>query len=510
MGYIELSTEVPGTKEFVLDLWFRVPQKTLNSIRAEYVAWRDSEDQPPRRRFLGIVPIMTFGKTKMKSRPYYFGQRTVGTWPGEFDLTWSDGVHGFPTCDGAGWVGVPHGGLVAGDPDKSSHYSFIKETTDYVLASDENNDLDGSYIGIDCTGDVPTITVNIVMPVENTATYKGASPIIKTRTYSGELKNYFGSGTCPGSIGTYFDTSLAKICYVNTFDTLSIAEVTEGNADVISGYVPQTFRLGGPASRVKAGVDLGLQNYTGPEITGDHWHNLLLSGKFTNRVRTRGQLLTSNIDRSVNTTPTPEANSSGKRTISTCQMWMSIDDKNLTKSDLSVYWPKGYKDLNAILPVGGMYVAESVNYNVVETNNLNIACGGVAETRTLTNVLPSYDFIPGDVPIGTVALPARGDYVDAIRQVEVGSLRMFTDVSQDWKDEKIRRAFITDKGKPANKSLAKKLFGKNAEVELSRDANWKKGRNFGSLAKSPPEDGVHIGDIKTYKPRPNLHGKQSP
>jgi hypothetical protein len=85
---------------------------------------------------------------------------------------------------------------------------------------------------------------------------------------------------------------------------------------------------------------------------------------------------------------------------------------------------------------------------------------------------------------------------------------MFIDSTLDTSVTGNRRIFITDKGKPASMGLAADFFGKEPEVKLHGSTNWKKGRNTGSLANDPPDPGVFVGDIKTYRPNPNLNGKQ--
>jgi hypothetical protein len=183
-------------------------------------------------------------------------------------------------------------------------------------------------------------------------------------------------------------------------------------------------------------------------------------------------------------------------------MHISFDDINLTEKKLSCYWPPGFSDENGILPVNGFYVAGDSNFS--STNGPTDDCWGNNVTRIVISDTPEYTYQPAAIDISTVSFPAPAANVSRIKRVEMAEFQLFTDVSVDTSLENVRRAFVTEKGRPASLELAKELIGKSPEILLHRRKNWKKSRNTGSLGLPDFPEGTAVGEIKDFKPEPRL------
>ncbi|WP_338688277.1 hypothetical protein V5279_23500 [Bradyrhizobium sp. 26S5] len=481
-SYIELPQTVPPSKKLFMSIWFRAPAESLAAAKAEFAAWKDSGDDRP--TFTGIVPISVFGSPRT-GRKFDFVQRDVGTLPSITNYSWD--------TSSCGWV-------VTGDPTPSQ-----PDEEPHLVFNDENRDIDPSYIGIDCSGDVPKLSVNIVLPSSNRATFEGSWSVIANSERPGSMGLYsstVATDECSPPVNNHTpgDGSICDLeghYGVLPFNEITVTLTYESNADVVMGYRPETFRTV-PASDVG---DVSFSEHLsdaaragGQEVTPDEWHHLLLSLDLTRSCSTDGIL------GDADTIMTPDTE--GSRTNSACRMWIAFDDVNLTRKALSCYWPSGYVDRNAILPVNGYYVAGDLTASTSTTTD---DCFGNNVTLIETRQKPKFRYSPAAFAPGQVSFPAGSPFVAMDKHIEMGECQLFTDVTADTALENVRRAFITDKGTPAGLKKARDLFGKKPEVLVHGSSNWKKARNTGSLADpSDPEDGVAVGKIKTFKPNPKL------
>lgn len=528
MSFLTGKTE--SVKAAVISLWFRVPSKTIDAITKEYKEWIADGTGMSRRRFLGVVPLMTFGPTSLKARKYYFSERVVGEIPAPEFWNWTDGS-GSPACVGAGWqITSGEGGSVS-----DSYWTFDPGGS----PAGGGFELDGSYIGVDCTGDGPALSVSLVMPADNKATFKGAWPVVKSKEQDGPTINYGGGGICPGAPGTHVAPPDLTgnpawqgdpLCLDTQYSSIVRTTTYESNADVVAGCVPETFRLLPAVSTqaTSATVDQGTdQNYKGASISPDHWHHLLLSFDLT-QVSAKGQHLIDDRPGGVVTPVDPVVGKEGARTGSTIKIWVALDDKNLTKKQLSVYWPDGYGDPNGILSVNGMMVAKAVTSSLTETDHPAALCAGYHETTISTQELPTYSYTPAALDLSNLGLPASS--ADAVRNVEMAELQIFAGVTVNTGDTTVRRAFVGKDGKPVSptqkeetdpvtKQVTKDsgsidLLGKWPEILLHGSANWKKGISTGQPDPRRPgkkdnsQEFTPTGGIETYKPDPSLSGDQ--
>lgn len=479
-SYIELEETVPASKKMVWSIWFRAPKASLDAAKAEYEAWKDAGGT--RAPLTGVVPIWVSGGTRTGKKSD-FVTREVGTTPAVTSYIWDTSI--------CGWQ--QSGATIPAQPDEESHWVF----------NDETRDIDPSYIGIDCSGDVPKLSVNLVMPSDNRATIEGSWPVIVT-SEGPEAMGLYGTVTatdeCTPPVNNHSPGD-GSVCEgtpsVMPFNDVTQTDTYESNADVLMQYRPETFRTVpgnrvGDVSFAEHFLDADLAG--GQEVTPDVWHHVLLSVDFSNSCRSDGVLG----DDTTEMTP----NTEGSRTSSACRMWIAFDDVNLTGKSMSCYWPSGYSDQNAILPVNGFFVAgditRSFSRTVDDCHGNNIALEQVQQQ-------PKFRYTPAAFSPGKMSFPAGSPFVAMDKHIEMGEAQLFTDVAVDTSFNVVRRAFITENGTPAGLKKASDLLGKKPEVLVHGSSNWKKARNTGSLADpNVNPGGVVVGTIKTFKPNPKL------
>ncbi|PAY05390.1 hypothetical protein CK489_28790 [Bradyrhizobium sp. UFLA03-84] len=480
-SYIEISQAVPPSKKLFMSIWFRVPAESLAAAKTEFEAWKDSgADRPP---LTGIVPIAVFGSSRT-AKKFDFPLREVGTVAAVTSYSWDTSI--------CGWQQV--GETVPSQPDEASHWVF----------NDETRDIDPSYIGIDCSGDVPKLSVNIVMPTSNLATIEGSWPVIVS-TEAPDAIGLYGTVTatdeCTPPVNNHApgDGSVCDLEHkpsVLPFNDITNTDTYESNADVVMGYRPETFRTvsGSNVGDISFGEHFLEASPGGQEVTPGEWHNLELSIDFTNSCSADGILGDGSV--------VPDLfDTAGSRTSSACRMFIAFDDRNLTGKSMSAYWPTGYSDTNAILPVNGYFVATDITNSFSATAD---DCFGNNVTLVQNQQQPKFRYSPAAFAPGLVSFPGSL-YAGMNKRIEMGEAQIFMDVTADTASETVRRAFITEKGSPASLKKARDLFGKSPEVLVHGSENWKKARNTGSLADPDnPEDGIAVGKIKRFTPNPKL------
>lgn len=482
-SYITLPQAVPPSKKLFMSIWFRAPAESIAAAKAEYAAWRDSgEDRPP---LTGIVPIAVFGSQRT-GRKFDFVERDVGTQPAITNYFWDLGI--------CGWS--PVGSTPAG-PHQEPHSVF----------NDETSDIDPSYIGIDCSGDVPKLSVNIMLPSSNSATIEGSWPVVADFESSTDAMGLYSAVTAtetcspPVDNHTPGDGSVCDASHhygVMPFNDITSTFTYESNADVVMGSRPERFRtvFASEVGDSAFGEHISTAALAGgQEVTPGEWHHVLFWLDLTNPCSADGVLGDGE--------GVPDLfDTAGSRTSSACRMGIAFDDVNLTGKAMSCYWPTGYSDPNAILPVNGYFVATDITANTSTTTD---DCFGNNITLVQIQQQPTFEFFPAPFAPGQVSFPGPAPFASMDKRIEMGEAQLFTDVTADTAFKDVRRAFITDKGTPASLKKARDLFGKAPEVLVHGSTNWKKARNTGSLADpNDPEDGVAVGKIKTFKPDPRL------
>ncbi|QDW39000.1 hypothetical protein FFI89_018725 [Bradyrhizobium sp. KBS0727] len=487
---IELSTDVPDTKRGLLVIWFRVPQKSVDAAKKEYQDWIDHGDGPL-PKLLGVVPIHTWGVTS-KRRKYEFRQHAIGTFPRQCDRILTNG-HAF-------------------HDSTTDHPAFAWTAGDWFLTGETAEDIDPSYIGIDCTGAEPRLSINIRMPNGNLAEFEGSSPRTISASVAEDRIGFNLDFSTDGSWPHEPDTHPAHVGLfplVPAFTITTSYDQTGTNAPVVLGSFPETFRtlpvrLVGDG--LKGAFDLSEVNgeYSdGQVVETNHWHCLALSYDFTKECNTKG---TTGGRRD----PAVPPRTQGSRTTSAPRIFVMFDDVNLTGKKLSAYYPDGYADKNAVLSVNGFYVASEPTFTVTDVSNDDF---GNTVTVTTNQALPIYRFKPNPIALDKAkfGFPATDAHRSAIKRVELGECQFYTDTVMDFASLEARRAIVTEAGKPTGMRKLADRVGKDPEVKLQGSGNWKRGRNTGTLAIKPPngpKDGTAVGTIKAYTPNPSLRGPQ--
>jgi hypothetical protein len=483
-SFIELSETLPPTRKMVASIWFRAPAGSLARAKAEYQAWKTSGG--PRAPLTGIVPIAVFGASR-SARKKEQALRTVGTVPEITSYVWNGFICGWDV------LGTP---IPAQSEDAA--YQHLVDGTDSI---------DPSYIGIDCSGDVPKLAINIVMPVDNTATFEGSvGEIVSTEYSTGAIGLYggtFATDECTPPVGNH-TIGDGSICDLEShygplpFNDFTVTDTYESSAIVVLGYRPETFRTL-PADRVGDVSFSELMTEAaragGQEVTAEAWHQLLLSTDLSNPCRTAGVLGDGS------EIPVAPPDTEGARTTGACKMWIAFDDVNLTGKAMSCYWPTGHADRNAILPVNGYYVAGE---GAISGSTTRDDCFGNNVTNVAIRQQPKFSYSPAAFAPGKVSFPAPAPFVTMDKHIELGECQIFTDVTVDTALMSVRRAFVTDSGTPAPLKKARDLLGKDPEVLVHGSANWKSATNTGSLAGPDGSDGTVVGRIEKFRPNPKL------
>ena len=215
--------------------------------------------------------------------------------------------------------------------------------------------------------------------------------------------------------------------------------------------------------------------------------------------------------------------------VSDCRMWMALDDVNYTRWGLPALTDDNHGP-NTIFAQGGMYPDGAADPVPVYTSGWYL----VGQTAS-DPPIPTYEWIDttvegaftpktyrftSDPLIGSpLGVPAGGEFSNAVRQVQMAELQIFTGVTLDTSVEKNRRAFINAKGQPVDEAygVAKcrgiygpktpnvtpsapiKLLGRRPDVAIVRSArNWMSGFDFNKTSFRPH------GKIRPVKPDPVL------
>jgi hypothetical protein len=351
-----------------------------------------------------------------------------------------------------------------------------------------------------------------------------------------------GGGICPGAPDTYGNPPYGLQMYTVTNPPAGFSSVWATTSTFGGGFNllltrPELFRLL-PSIRVgdNGGVDFANdaadQSYGGQRIMPDQWHHLLLSFDLTNECVTSG----GHTEETYHTDPITHltiidsmsgeevtSDTAGSRTSGACKMWVAFDDVNLIGRNLSCYWPNGYGDSNAILPVTGYFTACD---NTHDVSSRDYDINGTDSTNISVTPTPSYTFKPAAGDSKPIGLPGSAKFVNSILKVEMAEFQMWIGQTLDTGVEKNRRAFIDYKrdangdpipdknGKltlvPVPPAKAANLLGRIPDVELHKSGNWIKGNNTGTTGAGPDGKPISAGQftptgvIKKYKPDPSI------
>lgn len=471
-----MAVPLPPHKKATWSIWFRLPQVSADAAKREFQAWQDTGGSPP--PLVGVVPISVMGgANSMKNVD--FPLRTVGTIPAVTSYTWDSDI--------CGWN--PEG-TVPQQPDEEAHWVY----------NDTTHALDPSYIGIDCTGDFPRLSINLVMPSSRSATLDGSWPVALETTFPAAIGQYgttFATDDCTPPIGNHVigDGSICDLEHhygVLPFNDYSTSALYESDATILMGARAEFFRTipVSNSTELQFGEHMTpLAQGGGQLVTTEKWHHLQIAMDFSSEVQAIGINDDGEGDFPLDT--------EGDRTTSTCRLWIIFDGVNLTRKKLSSYWPAGYLDPNAILPVNGFYIA--TDRTITRTTTVD-DCLGNNVTSTQTQQLPTYDFQPGNFEPGLVSFSGGPVFQNSGKKIEVGEAQVFTDVIGDISANSV----FLKKGSPVDPEVAQKFFRKEPEILVHGSKNWVDAVNSGSLGTDPPSPGEVLGTIVPFIPDPKL------
>jgi hypothetical protein len=528
MSYLTLDAGVEDFTQAVIAVWFRVPMASIQTAMGNYnpdspvQAPFYSDAYPPVVPLNGVVPLVTFGRPQ---------QTTVWTAPygdvGSYSYTtmmwvWTN----FSTGEGH-WV-------IDTKSDQPISAQLLSSVGDYPL--------DPCFIGVECVpanslsdGNPPQDTfvlkVNLQMDRADPSTFpefiNGGGPISDWVDYEyGSAPGYnFWPLTHNNYVAIWADGKpqplLDNGISYPQWDSLPKSTVditiqfTEIPADL---RWPETFVLGG----INSGVPDGSGNVVASKlaVTPDDWHVLILSLDLSKEVKTQGF----NWD-------LPQPLTTAEGTLSAAQAWIAFDGQNITREDLSPYWPKGtvanpsgYADPNAILTRYAYQIATTY-HQPGELDFYNF--DGTWLKHHQQTPFPRFSYQSAGVPSAEApfAIPSSMDDEDSILRVEMAEFHMWTGVTLDTSVDANIALFVTSEGRPNThyaQTGPKDPKGQGMDdvlgtpvLRLHGSSDWSKGKNTGSLgldtSQKPPKvlpDGqfTPTAKINPYKPNPSLSG----
>lgn len=487
MSYLVLASGVPDFATAVFSFWFRTEQEMIDIVRASGGA------APLRNK----IPLLVFGNM---FAGYSTGQLSNNK------ATFKESY--------IGWNGAGIGFYPLPNPPVINPY-----TTSFNYGKLPNTDtaLDPSYIGIDCgDDDIP--------------------PTLRVRLQGGS----YGSGKWVQSTATQSKNDAVRCYAVNTTPPVGSEGPTEtawnGNTCSTATVFPsgaqhnKNGRKDETAAWVQGRGPDAIEIIHTIEITPDQWHHILLSFDVSPEMAAEGSsvTMTGQCEKRPDGTQNFTRIVTGKAKVtSACNVWLALDDKNYAGVDLNGgivngLGPNELVSVNTMTAAGASTLAVNNKRwsgglgNLVEFDEGN--AGGIPIYKSTIGLLPSSG--------AEFGIPCTSNLVNRIAHCEMAELQIFFGATLDTGEEANRRAFIdfvrdsngnripTEDGqytmKPVDMRKAAELMSKTPEIILHGVANWKEGKNTGSMGIA--EDGEVIsegqfaptGEIKKYKPDPAL------
>ncbi len=533
MSYLMLPNGPADFKKAIISFWFRVPQDTIDKVNKaakDYFAAANAASDAggflPPPPFNGVIPLVVFGKQETnKSFTAHF---VPGGTTNHTQHTFVLGA----VCD---WI------ITGTSTSEWSLFQYYQDGKfDYTV--------DPSYIGVDCkptlddNGDptdeyIPRLSINLQMPDQ--ASYTGSSWMNDVSADISDTNTWLGLGNSD------------FICTAPPVGTV-LSEATdfvtvESAASIIYGSRPENFRTIAehPVQAPFSGsfrFDDFLKG--GQKVEPDTWHHVLISFDLSKKC-----LITGSIGEAGSSPP-----DGGGSVKSAPYLGVAFDDNNLTKTDLTQYWPANGGP-NDFLTVQGYSIYR--DFVAISDPSTTVSLGEKTTSGTFGVEVATYDYAPSQIKSYAFGIPATSTFVDNIYAVEMAEFLMFTDFEGDF-DTSVgenRSLFITGKNHkgqqfPVNRSpiaipinklaigdpatwepgadiaafvpglvnpaftpTAVKLPGASKPVTADIDftkcsVNWIIGNNMGTLSKDKLNKPEKTGKIMAYFPDPVL--KEAP
>jgi hypothetical protein len=512
MSYLVLPNGIPDFNKAVISFWFRVPKETMMAVAQTRVDYTGAVPAP---RFLGILPLLTFGpnlegyniaQSQGPFQPYRHASVEYNGATGQYsEVVWQDAS------------------------------SYIGPTFD----KGSTINLEPSFVGVDCSvNDTGELTCYLRVRLQTDSFGTGQWIYWGSQSHTSDYVTLgawiFPIGNPLPAMDTAWDYSTNQ-CY------------TDGvypNGTWIQTNTPQDhtnlFTQGQGPDRFECG--------SGITITPDKWHHLLLSFDLSNATSTTGESFFQDFGEC--THPPNITKFSNKSGSNPCTIWIALDDVNYNNYEPP--WPDpSYQGLlsylrwdfqliddpglkatlgnNGVLPFLGFYgfFGQSTGLHEKAWGTT----GQVIVRDYLLPGIPMYAYNPKPLPSQghPFAIPCAPDIPSLAHNyhhVEMAEFQIFTGMMLDTGIEKNRRAFIDYKRDakgapvpdkngnltmvPVDPAKAAKLIGREPDIELHKSGNWIRGKNTGTTGVGT--DGKPIstgqftptGSIKKYKPDPSI------
>jgi len=506
MSYIQIEQGIPDFNKAVISFWFRVPQKSLDELRADTEAENAKAGDNQWHtypRLHRIMPLLTFGEL--------FEGYKLGTQPGP-DASYNENYWYTP---GDSWV------LMF---TESRTYN-----TGAMLVNKAPQPINPSFIGIAYGGEKNAeegggYNYNLFINLQTRDRGDGASNVFGLGRFSqNDVNTGYPTGAALYAVPyeSHWDQSLGCISRAPAPGNPHISHTTR--EDVTQMWMGQY------------GSDSFSSSLFDIEVMPDTWHHVLISFDLSKTTSTRGPVgIFDNNDCGADTFTHIDNSVSNL-----CQIWIAFDDENYTNGEAAEgHGLKGPNDwqsrfgLQAYFAGGGS--SHSTGWGAMgQWTDATVNSGPAGSYTFPASPLPSSNYNFG--------IPAGANMVDHIRIVEMAEFQMWTGVTVDTGILSNRRAFIDDNGKPVNptkavatgpddkdpKPPAERLLGKKPEILLHGSSNWKIGYNTGTLGiiietivdedgtvtekitKIPSGQFTPIARISKYKPEPALEETES-
>jgi len=478
MSYIEGSN--PSFSKAVISFWFKVPQAAMDAVAKEEEAFYDQDDPGDPPLFLGLVPLVVFGKegtspVRADGKGSSDAQTTSTATHTcvEYAADSTDGI----TLNMWAWSECH---------DHTSTRNYYKTTWSYEAKPGKPQE--PSFIAVDGDG---RLAIKFESAQTGSVTLASVLTSATSKYYTQESADECWTFPAVGYCGEYNDTvvNIGGVCGI----LIIVAQLIAWR--IGTAVADQFIGSGSPRTDHKATQEYG----SGPgdagtgaiscspatTIAADRWHHVLISVDMTNGSASTGVAAGASYG-------DPKSHITA-----TSEMYVAVDDKNYKTGA----YP--FQDTNQVYTGSAGQIAYS--YQAARYDD-----------RTMIPVgpVPSYSLGNMSVPAGDIGMPSHGKYVDKIRHCEMAEFQLFTGKTLDTSEESNRRLFLDFKRdangtvipdgdgnarlKPVKPAIAEEKLGR-PDINMNGSTKWIKGTNKGSGGSFKP-----IGEIKKYKPDPAI------
>lgn len=481
MSYIESSMQ--GFSQAVISFWFKVPQAALDAVQEEEDAFYDADDPGDPPPFLGLVPLVVFGKegtSAIRAEGHGSSEKQSNTTAVHQCVEYADDLFDGITLSMWAWSECN---------DFTYDGPYYKTTWDYEAKP--GKPLEPSYVAVDGSGRLQihfksTQTGDVTLAsVITGATQKYTEQASANQCWTFPSVGYCGDfeDSVTSIPGTFCGIMIIVFTLIGWRLTTAVPDtfIDEGSSEPV--HHKATSEYG--SSPGDAGT--GSISCSPTKVPADQWHHVLIS-----------------VDMSDGSAATGIAFGEGtgdpkSHITATSEMYVAVDDKNYKTGQ----YP--FKDTNKVYTGSAAQIGFSSQAAKWDED---------AKKYVPEGPVPSYSLGEMSVPGGDIGMPSHGQYVDKIHHCEMAEFQMWTGKTLETDKVENRRVFldykrdangnpIPDKDgtirlKPVKPDVAEERLGK-PDINMHGSSKWIEGTNLGSGGSFSP-----TGEIKKYKPDPAI------